>query len=48
MSEATVIGVIAGALGAGAALAAVALTIHGGLGLTAARVAITIVVCVRV
>jgi putative ABC transport system permease protein len=46
VAEALLIGVVAGALGIGAALAAVSLIIHGGLGLTAARVAIAAGACV--
>jgi len=44
-AESAVIGIIAGLLGAGLALAAVTLIIKGGVGLTAARAAITVVAC---
>ena len=45
-AESATIGVVAGLLGAGAALAAVSLIISGGVGLTAARAAITVAACV--
>jgi putative ABC transport system permease protein len=47
-AESAVIGVIAGLLGAGVALAAVSLLIHGGVGLTAVRAGITVGACVAV
>jgi putative ABC transport system permease protein len=46
VAEAVLVGVIAGALGIGGALAAVSLIIHGGLGLTAARIAIAAGACI--
>jgi putative ABC transport system permease protein len=45
-TESAVIGIVAGLLGAGAALAAVSLIIKGGVGLTAARAGITAGACV--
>ena len=45
-TESTLIGVIAGMLGAGVALAAVSLLIHGGVGLTPARAGVTVAACI--
>jgi putative ABC transport system permease protein len=45
-TESAAIGIVAGVLGAGLALAAVALIITGGVGLTAARAGVTVVACV--
>ena len=45
-AESSVIGLVAGLVGAGVALAAVSLIISGGVGLTGGRAAVTIVACV--
>ena len=45
-TESTLIGVIAGMLGAGVSLAAVSLLIHGGVGLTPARAEVTVAACI--